>query len=176
MNKIDSETLRSLLCRVGFVYTGEVIAPDGRILQRQVDCNLIPQVGINHLAGLLRGTGSLISNWYCGIYEGDYVPTSATTSADLQTRAQECQAYSQANRPVWANTYDGVQLITNLASRAEFTMNADKTLHGAFLVSASGKGTGTGTLQSIARFSSPYIVPNGSTFRLGISISLVPAS
>ena len=176
MNEFHSGMLSSLLCRVGFVYTGEVIAPDGRILQRQVDHNLIPQVGIDHLAGLLRGTGSIISNWYCGIYEGDYVPTSATTSADLQTGAQECQAYSQASRPVWDNTYDGVQLITNLADRAEFTMNADKTLYGAFLVSAAAKGSATGVLQSIARFSSPYVVPNGSTFRLGISISLVPAS
>ena len=176
MNKIDSETLRSLLCRVGFVYTGEVIAPDGRILQRQVDCNLIPQVGIDHLAGLLRGTGSLISNWYCGIYEGDYVPTSATTSADLQTGAQECQAYSQANRPVWANTYDGVQLITNFDSPAIYTFNADKTLYGGFLVSNSTKGGNSGTLLSIARFGSPRDVPAGSEFRLRVSISLVSAA
>lgn len=176
MNEIHSDLLNGLLCRVGFVYTGEVISAEGIVLQRQVDHNLIPQVGIDHLAGLLRGTGSVISNWYCGIYEGDFVPTSGTTSADLQTGAQECQAYTQASRPIWDNAYDGVQLITNLASRAEFTMNADKTLYGAFLVAASAKGSASGVLQSIARFSSPYVVPTGSTFRLGISISLVPTT
>lgn len=164
------------LCRLGFVYHAELVGPDGETLAKSSDCNLIPQVGIDHFVGLLRGTASVISNWYVGVYEGDFVPTSATTSADLQTSAQESLAYSEASRPIWGNSYDGVQLVTNLDSRAEYTFTADKRLYGAFLVSASGKGTATGTLLSIARFASPYDVPAGSTFRLGASITIVPAS
>ena len=162
--------------RLGFVYTPQIVDAKGRVTwEGEPQPNLIPQVGIDHLVGLLRGSGSLISNWYVGVYEGNYVPTSATTASDLPANALESVAYSEAARPVWNNTYDGMSVITSLASRAEFTFTADKRLYGAFLVSASIKGSGSGTLLSIARFSTPYDVPSGSTFRLGVSITLIPA-
>lgn len=162
------------LCRLGFVYATEIVLPDGSV-SVQVDNNLLPQAGIDHIAGLLRGTGSLISNWHVGVYEGDFVPTSATTAADLPTNAQESVAYSEAARPLWDETYDGVQLITNFDNPAVFTFTADKRLYGGFLISDSNKGNNAGVLLSIARFSTPRDVPAGSEFRVRISISLVSA-
>lgn len=170
MKKHDST---EQLCRLGFVFTGEVIAPDGTILQSGSDANLIPQVGVNQLASLITGTGSIISTYYVGTFANNYVPTSATTAADLPTNAGESVAYSQTTRPVWNKTYDGVSVISSFASRADFTYTAAATLYGGFLVSDSTKGGGGGVLLSIARFATPYSVPNGSTFRLGVSISLV---
>lgn len=161
------------LCRLGFVYTGEVIAPDGTILQTGSDANLIPQVGINQLASLITGVGTPISTYYAGVFANNYVPTNATTAADLPVNAGESVAYSQASRPVWNKTYDGVSLISSFASRADFTFTANATLYGGFLVSEATKGGNSGVLLSIARFATPYTVPSGSTFRLGVSISLV---
>lgn len=163
-----------VLC--GFIYHGQVIAPDGTILQEAEDRNIIPQVAVDFMAALLRGTGTPIANWYVGVYEGNYVPVSSATSAILQTGAQESTAYSESSRPVWVNTYDGVQTISNTASRAEFTFTADKTLYGGFLVSDPAKGGSSGTLLSIARYATAYTVPLGSTFRLAVSITLLPAS
>lgn len=161
---------------VGFEYLGDVVTIDGvPLVGPRRTRNIVPQSGINHLAGVLRGTVAPIGDWYLGVYEGDFVPTSGTTAADLQTLAQECLAYGETARPVWDETYDGVQLITNLSSRAEYTFTADKRLMGAFIVSASVKGSASGTLLSIARFASPYDVPRGSVFRLGASINIVPA-
>lgn len=161
------------VCRLGFVYTGEVIAPDGSIIQLGSDTNLIPQVGINQLASLITGVGTPISTYYAGVFANNYVPTNGTTATDLPTNAGESVAYSQATRPVWNKTYDGVSLISSFASRADFTFTADATLYGGFLVSDATKGGNSGVLLSIARFATPYTVPNGSTFRLGVSISLV---
>ena len=60
------------LCRLGFVWEGEIIAPNGQSLYKGPPTkNIIPQVGINHLVGLIRGTGTPISAWYVGVGEGD---------------------------------------------------------------------------------------------------------
>lgn len=158
----------------GFVYEGDILMPDGTVIANGRDLNLVPQVGINHLAALLRGTGTPISSWYIGVFEGNFVPTSATTAANLQINAQESQAYSESARPEWNETYDGVSVITNLNNRAEFSFTANKRLYGAFLISSATKGGDSGVLLSIARFGSPYDVPAGTTFRLAISTTLLP--
>jgi hypothetical protein len=67
----------------------------------------------------------------------------------------------------------GQRIRCNLASRAEFTFAADTRLYGGFLVSSSAKGGNTGTLLSIARFATPQDVPAGSTFRVGVTITLL---
>lgn len=163
--------------RLGFVWEGELIGPDGEVLQSGPPvCNIIPQVGINHIVALLRGTGTIIAPWYIGVGEGNFVPTSATVAADLPGSVEECVAYSEATRPVWNNSFDGVSIITSLTNRAEFTFTADKRLYTGFLVSSSTKGGNTGTLLSIARFQTPYDPPAGSVFRLGASLTLLPGA
>ena len=163
------------IARLGFIWQGEIVDQQGNVIYTgEPDENIIPQSGIDHLVALLRGTGTLISAWYVGLGEEDFVPTSATTSAVLQSSVGECQAYSEATRPVWDESYDGSSIITNLASRSEFTFTAEKRVYTGFLVSTSTKGSATGTLLSIARFSTPYDIPSGSTFRLGVSITLLP--
>lgn len=161
---------------LGFVYTAEVVDANGNVTESQTCHNLIPQVGINHVVGLIRGATTPIANWYVGVYEGNFVPTSGTTSANLQTDAQESVAYSETTRPEWQDVYDGVQLISNLASRAEFTFTSPKRIYGGFLTPNSAKGSNTGVLLSIARFGSPMDVPQGSVLRLAVSITIIPAS
>jgi len=161
--------------KLGFIWTGQVFAPDGELIYTGgPDQNIIPQDGIDHLVGLIRGTTTLISDWYVGIGESDYVPTASTTSADLQSAVGECTAYSESTRRPWNDVYDGTSIITNLASRAEFTLTSEKRLYTGFLAADSTKGGASGVLLSIARFSSPYDVPAGSTFRLGVSITMLP--
>ena len=164
------------LAKFGFVFRGEVVSPEGKVIVSLSDNNIIPQSGIDHIVGLLRGTGTLNSSWYVGVGASNYVPSSATTSADLPGAVGEAVGYSQATRPTWSNTYDGTSMIGNLDAKAEFTFTAATRLYSGFLCSNSGKGSNSGILLSIARFASPYDVPAGSTFRLGISISLLSAA
>lgn len=157
-------------------YTPEIWFPDGRVVRGETVRNIIPQVGIDHVAGLIRGTTSIISTWYVGVFQGNYTPTSATTSADLQTGAQESQSYSEVARPEWIDAYDDVGVIDNVDSRAVFTFTAERTLYGAFLVASATKGGNTGMLLSIARFSAPQTVPIGAQLRVAAGLTLVPTN
>ncbi len=158
----------------GCVYYPEIVCPDGTVLAGPPVHNLVPTVGVQHLVGLVRGTGTVIPQWYIGLYEGNFVPSAGTTAADLQSLAGETQVYSELTRPVWADSDDGAGSIDNFASRAEFTFTADRRVYGAFLVSDEVKGGNSGTLLSIARFPSPYDVPAGAKFRLGVALDLIP--
>lgn len=170
MNKI------SAALPLGFVYTPEIAMPDGRIIAGPPVCNVIPQAAIDQIVGMLRGTTTTIASWYVGIFEGNYVPTSGFTSADLQTLAQECTAYTAASRPEWQSAYDGVALVDNIAARAEYLMTDDKTIYGAFLVSNDTKGGTSGLTRSIARFNTPQVVPAGATFRVAAGLMLIPTT
>lgn len=160
---------------LGFIYTLELLDANGNVIDKRECRNLMPQVSINHIVGLIRGTATPIGNWYMGIYEGNFVPVSGTTAANLQTDAQECVAYNETTRPVWQHAYDGTQTVSNLAARAEFTMNASKRVYGGFICANSAKGSNTGVILSIARFASPLDMPAGTIGRLATAITVVPA-
>lgn len=157
----------------GFRYDVEIIAPDGEVLTF-TEHNLLPQVGVDFVANLILATTSPIGSWYVGIFEGNFVPTPATTAADLP--GIECTAYTEAARPTWVPAYDGVSLISNDANKATFTMNAAKRIYGAFLVSSSTKAGNSGTLLSIARFTSPKDVDVGSAFGVTAGLTLIPTT
>jgi hypothetical protein len=155
----------------GLLYTFTLTHPDGTV-ERWEQHNLLPQAAVNHMAGLMRGTSSIIANWYLGLFEGNYVPTLDFTSALLQSTAVECTTYSQASRPAWSVSYDGVSSLDNLASEATFTFTADKTVRGAFVVSSATKAGASGLVLSIARFDADKIVSNGSVLSVGAGITL----
>ena len=160
----------------GFRYDCEIITPSGEV-ELFTDFNLLPQVSVNHIAGLLRGDGTVpVSSWFLGVFSGNYVPTSGVTSADLPVVVGEATGYSQATRPAWTNSYDAVATIDNLANKAIFTFTAATTLYGAFIVSNSVKAGNTGVLLSIARFNTPKTMDIGTQFSVAAGITLVPTT
>ena len=159
----------------GFVYEMEARLPDGQVL-KFTEHNLLPQAAINHVAQLIRGTVAPISGWSVFLYEGNYSPSSTATATDIPGAIGECLAYTEAARPTWVNAYNGVSVIDNAASRAVFTLNADKRVYGAGIVSSSVKGGGTGLLLSVARFAVPRDLPSGTEFAVTAGITLVPTA
>jgi len=157
----------------GFEYTIEHVR-NGEVVDRFTAHNLIPQSGVNHLVGLLRGNTTPISAWHIGLYAANYVPSLATTSADLPTNAGESVSYSETTRPAWVHGFDGINDVSNIASRAEFTFTAGQRLYGGFIVSSDAKGSGNGVLLSMVRFPSPIDVTADSTLRVLAGVLLVP--
>lgn len=136
---------------------------------------MIPQVGVNHIAGLVRGDGTApISSWYIGLFEGNYVPTKGVTAADLPGVVGECTAYSQASRPAMLHVFDGESVIHNRNNRAVFSITADKTIYGAFVCSGATKGGNTGLIMLMERFSSPQILKAGTEFSVPAEMFLIP--
>lgn len=160
----------------GLVYRVETIK-DGVVVDESWEHNIMPQQSVDHIASLIRGAGaSPISSWYVGLFENNYVPDSSVTAAELQNAVGESQAYDEIDRQLWSNNYDGIGFIGNTGTPAEFTMNATKTIHGAFLVSNATKGGTSGILLSIARFSTAKTVDAGTVLRITAGLTLTPTS
>lgn len=160
----------------GLIYKVETIK-DGVVVDTSYEHNILPQQSVDHIAGLIRGSGAQpISSWFLGCFESNYTPDSSVTAADLQVTVGESLAYTEATRPAWTNTYDGVGFIGNASNLAEFTFNASKTIYGAFIVSNATKGGTSGILLSLARFSTAKVVENGTVLRITAGLTLTPTN
>lgn len=135
------------------VWQGQHIR-NGVIIDEWEDKNLVVNEGLNSILGVMFNAATQITTWYIGIFEGNYTPVATVTAATITSASTESTAYAEATRVAYVEAAPSSQSITNSASRATFTINATKTIYGAFLVSASAKSATTGTLFSAARFSS----------------------
>lgn len=121
--------------------------------------NLVVDQGLNYALNSAFGQASALTNWYVGLFEGNYTPTSGVDASTIATLSSECTGYTSATRPAW--TLPGAtttKQLTNGAARSSFTFNASKTLYGAFMVSSNVKGGTAGVLFSATRFSTPKSV------------------
>lgn len=152
--------------KTGATYRAEVVAPDGSVSQASVEHNLVPTEGLNHMAAVVFKGGTQVNPWFIAPFEGDYTPTADVTAATIAAAAQESTAYTASARLEFVEGAVAAGAVDNTASKAEFVFNADRTLRGVFIVSASPKAATTGTLISVVRFSSPKTVDSGSTLRV----------
>lgn len=139
---------------VGGVFTFEHVR-DGKVIDSWEEPNTVVTQGLNYILNTALGATAKLADWYLGIFEGNYTPVAGLTAATVKAAASECVTYDEATRPAWTDAPSTTGIITNAAARAEFTMNADKTIHGAFLISTNakdGSADSGGTLFSASRF------------------------
>lgn len=138
---------------VGGVFELELIR-DGKVIDKWQDHNLVVNEGLNDLLQVYLGNGTQKATWYVGLFEGNYTPLATDTAANIASNATESSAYVEATRPEWVEAAASAQQITNTANKATFTINATKTIYGAFLVSSNTKGGTAGVLFAATRFAS----------------------
>lgn len=126
----------------------------GEVIDREDVTNLVVNEGLNHILDTVFHSGTQVTTWYLGLFEGNYTPVANVTAATIASAATESTAYDEATRPEYNEAAASNQSITNSANKATFTMNATKTIYGAFLVSNSTRGSTSGILFSAARFNS----------------------
>lgn len=161
--------------KMGFTYTVDVLHPDGSVSQAETSHNLIPDEGVAHTMGVLFKSSTQVATWYIAIYEGNFTPAGSITAATFPALATECTAYTPSTRPEFVEGAVAGGAVDNSASRAEFTMTADKTIYGGVITSASAKSATTGVLISAVRFTSPKVVATGDVLRVTAGNSLVSA-
>lgn len=135
-------------------YIGQIIRK-GKVIDEFEFENIVVDQGLNYALNSAFGQASALTNWYIGLFEGNYTPTSGADASTIASLATETTAYTNATRPGW--TLPGAtaaKQLTNGAARASFTFTGSKTLYGAFLASSNVKGGTAGTLFSAARFAS----------------------
>lgn len=131
---------------------------DGVVIDSWDDRNLVTNEGLNALLDIMFHGTSPITTWYIGLFEGNYTPVATVTAATITAASTECTAYDETTRQPYVEAAAAGQSITNVASRAQFTFNAGKTIYGAFLVSASAKSATSGVLFSASKFASSKAV------------------
>lgn len=159
---------------LGFTYHIDV-EQDGVVIDSWPFTNLVPRAALNHMADALFGDVTPIGNFYVGLFENNYLPVPGAVSSDVPATMGEFVAYSETARPLW-NRVNDEGVISNVASRAAFTVTSSKRLYGGFLSSSSEKGGGSGLLLSVARFNSPRDVEPGMVLRVRAELSLIPTN
>jgi hypothetical protein len=158
------------LIRAGFVWEVDVLHRDGRTSQHERIHNLLPDEMAAHMAGVVFRGSANVPTWYLAPYEGNYTPVAGITAATFPSAATECTAYAESTRVEWVEAGSGGSL-TNAASLALFTMNADKIVYGGALLSASAKGATTGVIGSIVRLSSPKTLQPTDVLRISAGMA-----
>lgn len=169
--------------RYGGMFRGEVFSRStGRLLRSWRDdpgliiVNGITNQGImdNQSAAFCAGTQH--TQWFMGLVDNaswtDFLP--GDTAASHSTWI-ECTAYDEATRPQWIPGAPAGNVVTNPTS-VTFTMNATKTVKGAFIVSVSGKGATTGVLWSEGPFNSLQSLVDDQLLKLSYTLTGSSAS
>jgi len=159
---------------IGFIHDLEIVDAKGRVIHRERVCNLIPQDGLAFLIQSPFGDTAPITNFYCGLFTNNYVPTDATGAADIPVNMGEFVQYSETTRPIWENVFVPYGQYTNENDPAVFTPEADASVYGSFLVSSATKGGNSGLLLSVARFSTVKALSTGNAARLRASLTYIP--
>ena len=161
--------------KAGFEYLVEVIDKNGVVQDAEVIKNLMPVEGITHVLNTILKGGAAVATWYVGLYEGNYTPTTPDIAATFPALATESTAYDAATRVAFVPGAIAAGNVDNSASKAEFTMTADKTIYGGFISSASAKGSTSGVLLSAVRFGSPKSIEAGGVLRVTAGFTLASA-
>lgn len=159
------------IVRAGALYEFEQWR-DGVLIDTWACRNIIPTEGLNHFLSVVCNNGSQVTEWRVGLFEGNYTPVAGDTMATFPASATECTAYTEASRPVWNESTPSGGSTTNSSNKAEFTMNASKTIYGAFLSSVATKSATTGTLLSASRFGAAKSVDSGDILRVTVSLTM----
>lgn len=157
--------------RVGFTYCVEHVR-NGVVIDREFVHNLVPTEGINYILEAGFRGGAQLSSWFIALFEGNYTPVAGVTAATFPAAATECTAYDEATRQAWTSAAAAAGVVTNTASKAVFTINADKTIYGLGQTSVSTKSSTSGVLASVARFATPKIVGAGDELRVTSSVTM----
>jgi len=159
---------------IGGRFFGRIFRDDELIAEFE-DANLVTNEGLNYLLNAgVAGAGQL-TNWYVGLFSGNYTPQATDIAANIATNSTEWTGYSESGRQAYTAPVTTTQSLTNSAAAATFTQSSAGTIYGAFIVSSATKGGTTGTLLAAAQFSSAKTVAPGDllvmTYTVGASSS-----
>lgn len=137
-----------------------------------VDANLVPTEGLNHILDVALSQATQKSAFYIGIFSGNVTVQSTWTGANWVANATEFTNYDEATRRAWTEAGVAAGVITNTASPALFTIaTGGGTVRGAALVEASAKSAVTGVIIAAARFSVDKVMAAAEELRVRYTLT-----
>jgi hypothetical protein len=137
--------------------------------------NIVVNQGLDHFLDVTLSGATQITTWYIAPFEANYTPVAGDTAANIASNSTESAAYTEANRQTWVEAGASGQSITNSASTADFSINATKTMYGAFLVSSNVKSGTAGTLIAASKFAASRAVVNLDTLSITYTLNAADA-
>lgn len=156
----------------GFKYLVELVDKDGNVVDSEEVHNLVPIEGLNHFLNVVLKGSAQAPNWFIGLFEGNYTPTTNDVMATFAAAATETTVYSGGTRKALTLGTVVAGAVDNTASAAEFPFSTNKTIYGAFISSSSSQGGTSGVLLSAVRFSSPKAAQPDFTLRVPAGFAL----
>lgn len=157
------------------VFHRECFDKNGNLKWEDWASNLVTNEGLDHILDAILHASTQITTWYALMFESDSTPAAAWTYAvPIMT---ETTAYDEVTRPEYVEAASSGQSITNSANKAQFTINASKTMYGAALVgggttpTTKGDVAGGGTLLCAATFAAARAVIDDDVINLTYTIS-----
>ena len=144
----------------------------GNLKEKWEQHNGITVEGKNHILDVQFDSEAQITSWYLGLIDNaSYTGVDEDDVMASHAGWIEFTDYSEGTREAWApaSASDKIML-TDTA--AEYTITADGTLKGVFVVSNNAKSGATGTLWSTAIFSSNKVVENGDTLKVEYELEI----
>lgn len=136
--------------------------------------NLVTTAGKNDALDKYLAGSAYTAAWYLGLIGSASYTTGPAAGDTSATHGGwvEAQGYSQGTRPTasFSAASGGSKA---LSSAAVFSINADTTIKGCFLITNSTKGGTTGILYSAGLFTAgDKVVQNGDTLNVSYTASL----
>lgn len=160
--------------KIGGRFVAECFGKDGKLKWRDFSQNIITSEGLDSILGVCLNNDTQIATWYVCMSETDTAPAAGLTYA--VPSYTETEAYAEGNRPTYQDDAVSGQAVTN-SSKAQFTINATKSMWGASLVgggtdgNTKGDTAGGGSLLCYALFSSPRAVVSDDVINIQYTLS-----
>jgi hypothetical protein len=110
----------------------------GKLIDQWEQKNVNMTEGINHLLNVVFHGDTPITTWYMLLFDDNYTPLITDTYA--VPGFTESADYDEATRPEFVEAEATARVITNVASKATFTISATTTIYGAALVGGGTDG------------------------------------
>ena len=137
----------------------ETNAPDG--LGWVATKNLLTTEGINHLLSVGIAGGVQVGTWYIAPFSGNISVADTLTAATFASSATELTTqYSESSRVAFQESVPASKSTNNTSNPSVFTTASDNVnIWGIGLLSISTKGSTSGTLLSVAKYSTVRNLP-----------------
>lgn len=148
---------------------------DGKLIDQWHETNICTDEGLNALLNIMFHASTQITTWYLLIFETDTTPAAGTTYA--VPVFTECTAYTEGTRPEFVEAAASSKSLSNSANKADFTMNATKTIYGAALVgggsapTTKGNTAGGGTMYCASKFASSKAVESTDVLKVTCTLT-----